>query len=405
MRGSDSKLETPPNSKLQTPNSKLETDMDSYYFTEEHILFRQSLRAFLAREITPHIDAWEEAGRVPREVYEKFGKMGYFGLAFPEKYGGLGLDFFYQVIFAEELARVNSGGFGAAMGAHASLALTHLAAAGSEALKAQYLTPGIAGKAIGCLAISEPGGGSDVAALQTTARRAGDSWVIHGAKTFITNGVSSDFIVAAVKTQPEAGAKGVSMLLIERDRPGVQATPLRKLGWHASDTAEIAFDGVKVPASNLLGQENMGFYYIMQHFALERLIMAVGAVAAADFALEVTLQYMKEREAFGKKLNRFQELRHRIAQMASEIEMNRQFIYALSQQFQDKKAIVKEAAMAKLLATQLSDRVIYDCLQMHGGYGYMEDYPLARMYRDSRLGTIGGGTSEIMKEIIAKMMF
>jgi alkylation response protein AidB-like acyl-CoA dehydrogenase len=374
------------------------------YFTEEHNMFRQSLRDFLAKEVAPHIDEWEAKGEIPREIFARFGEMGYLGIALPESHGGLDLDYFYSVIFNEEMVRVNSGGFGAAIGAHASLALVHINAEGNEAQKQKYLVPGIKGELIGCLAISEPFGGSDVAGMRTTAVREGDHYIINGSKTFITNGVNSDFIVAAVKTNPDAKSGGISMMVIDRNTPGVTATKLDKLGWRASDTGEIAFSDVKVPVGNLLGGENQGFYYIMQHFALERLMLAIGGMAMADYALEVTLKYMSEREAFGRKINRFQVLRHRIAQMASEVEMNRQFIYAIADRYQKGDYVVKEAAMAKLLGTQLSDKVVYDCLQMFGGYGFMEDYPLARMYRDSRLGTIGGGTSEIMCEIISKMM-
>lgn len=378
--------------------------MKDYHFTEEHQMFRQSLRDFLAKEVSPYINQWEQQGFVPKEVYKKLGDMGYFGIALPEQYGGLALDHFYSIIFSEELVRVNSGGFGAAMGSHASLALVHINAEGNEAQKQKYLVPGIKGDLIGCLAITEPFGGSDVAAIRTTAVKDGNHFIINGSKTFITNGVYSDFIVAAVKTDSSSRSGGISMIVIDRDTPGVSATKLDKLGWRASDTGEIAFDQVKVPIENLLGAQNQGFYYIMQHFALERLMMAVGGVAMAAYALEVTLQYMAEREAFGRKINRFQALRHRIAQMASEIEMNKQFVYTIAHRYEQGDYVVKEAAMAKLLGTQLSDKVVYDCMQMFGGYGYMEDYPLARMFRDSRLGTIGGGTSEIMCEIISKMM-
>lgn len=377
--------------------------LQTLYFSEEHKLFRQSLRAFLTKEVSPFIDEWEKAGEIPKAIFRKFGEMGYLGLGYPEAYGGSDLDYFYLVILNEELARVNSGGFSAAIGSHWGLALTHIHAEGNEAQKAKYLQPGIAGEIVGCLAITEPGGGSDVAAVRSKAIREGDYYVINGSKTFITNGVYSDFIVAAVRTG-EHPSNGVSIIIIDRDRPGVSAQKLNKLGWHASDTGEIAFDNVRVPTSNLLGEEGKGFYYLMQHLASERLMMAVGGVAAADYALEVTLEYIAERQAFGRSINKFQVLRHRIAQMASEIEMNRQFVYQICQAYQEGDYVVKEASMAKLLATQLSDKVIYDCLQMFGGYGYMEDYPLARMYRDSRLGTIGGGTSEILCEIIAKMV-
>ena len=264
--------------------------------------------------------------------------------------------------------------------------------------------PGIEGNLIGGMAVTEPFGGSDVQAVRTTAIKEGDHYIVNGSKTFITNGVNSDYLVTAVKTDPSQKAKGMSMLIIDRDMPGVSAQKLDKLGWRASDTGEIAFDNVKVPIDNLCGEEGHGFYYIMHHFVSERLMMANSGVAMAEYALECTLQYISEREAFGKKINRFQVLRHRIAQMSSEIEMNKVFVYDLYRRYQEGDYLVKEASMAKLTCTQLSDRVIDQCLQMYGGYGFMEDYPLARMYRDTRLGQIGGGTSEILCEIIAKMM-
>lgn len=378
--------------------------MNSYYFTEEHELFRASLRDFLKKEVIPHIDQWEKDGEVPREMYQRFGEMGYMGLELPEKYGGVDADIWYSVVMHEEMAKVNSGGFSAAIGAHFMLAMTHINAEGTEEQKEKYLIPGIEGKLIGCMAVTEPFGGSDVQSIRTTAIRDGDEYVINGSKTFITNGVNSDYIVAAVKTNPDAKGKGISMVIIERDRAGVSATKLDKLGWRASDTGEIAFDNVRVPVSNLLGEENRGFFYIMQHFVSERLSMAAGAVAASEYAIEVTLKYMDERKAFGRKINRFQVLRHRIAQMSAEIEMNKSFVHSLYRRYAGGDYLVKEASMAKLLATQLSDKVTFDCLQMFGGYGFMEDYPLARMWRDSRLGQIGGGTSEILCEIIAKTM-
>jgi len=328
--------------------------------------------------------------------------MGYFGLAVPEAYGGSGADIWYSVVLQEELSKLNSGGFGAAVGAHFQLALTHLLAEGSEAQKQQYLVPGVRGDLIGCLAITEPFGGSDIQSLRTTAIREGDHFVINGSKTFITNGVNSDYIIAAAKTDPQG--KGISLFLIDRDTPGVSATKLDKLGWRASDTGEIAFDDVRVPASNLLGDEHAGFFYIMQHFVSERLSMALGAVIGSEHALQTTLQYMSEREAFGRPINKFQVLRHRVAQMAAEIEANKAFVYQLYQRYEAGDYLVKEASMAKLLCTQLADKVATQCLQMYGGYGYIEDYPMARFFRDARLGQIGGGTSEILCEIIAKMV-
>ncbi|SEB73628.1 hypothetical protein SAMN04489761_1610 [Tenacibaculum sp. MAR_2009_124] len=378
--------------------------MNTMYFTEEHESFRQSFKDFLQKEVVPHIDKWEKEGAVERFIWKKFGEMGYFGLNQPEEYGGLGLDLFYTVIFLEELQKINSGGFAANMWAHAYLAMTHLKEEGDERIKKEYLTPSIDGDKIGCLCISEPFGGSDVAGMRTTAIKDGDNYVINGSKTFITNGVYSDYLVIAAKTNPEGKHKGISIFLIDREAEGVSATKLDKLGWRASDTGEIAFDNVVVPKENLMGAEGLGFSYIMQHFALERLIMGVNAHARAEYAVDYAIQYMSERQAFGKHLNEFQALRHKVAEMASRVDMCREYNYSIAKRLNDGNYVVKEASMSKLLSTKMADDVIYDALQLLGGYGYMEDYPMARLLRDSRLGPIGGGTSEILKEIIAKMV-
>ena len=378
--------------------------MNSRYFTEEHELFRKSFSEFLQKEVVPHIEKWEKTGTIERFIWEKFGEMGYFGINYPEKYGGLDLDIFYTVIFLEELQKINSGGFAAAMWAHAYLAMTHVATEGDEAIKEKYLTKSISGEMIGCLCISEPSGGSDVAGMRTTAVKKGDKYVINGSKTFITNGVYSDYLIVAAKTNPELHNKGMSIFIVDRDTPGISATKLDKLGWRASDTAEIAFDNVEVPAEHLMGEEGKGFPYIMQHFAFERLIMGINAHARAEYALDYTLQYMSEREAFGKTINKFQALRHSIAEMATDVEMCKEFNYSVAERLDKGVYVVKEASMSKLRSTKMADEVIYNCLQFLGGYGYMEDYPLARMSRDSRLGPIGGGTSEILREIIAKMV-
>ena len=378
--------------------------MESMYFTEEHQLFRNSLRDFLQKEVVPHIENWEKTGTIERFIWNKFGEMGFLGISYPEKYGGLDLDIFYMIILLEELQRVNSGGFAAAIWAHTYLAMTHLNAEGSEAIKEKYLSASIAGDMIGCLCITEPFGGSDVAGMRTTAVKKGDSYVINGSKTFITNGIYSDYLIVAAKTNPELGNKGISIFLIDRETPGVSATKLDKLGWRASDTGEIAFDNVTIPASNLMGEENKGFPYIMQHFALERLIMGVNAHARTQYALEYTLEYMSNREAFGKTIDRFQALRHKIADHYTELELCKTFNYNVAFRLGKGEYVVKEATMSKLKSTKVADDAIYDCLQFLGGYGYMEEYPLARLFRDSRLGPIGGGTSEILREIIAKMV-
>jgi alkylation response protein AidB-like acyl-CoA dehydrogenase len=316
----------------------------------------------------------------------------------------MNLDLFYTVVFLEELQKVKSSGFAAAMWAHAYLAMTHLNAEGDERIKQEYLAPSIAGEKIGALCVTEPFGGSDVAGMRTTAVRKGDKFVINGSKTFITNGVYADYYVVAAKTNPELGNKGISIFLVDTATKGISATKLDKLGWRASDTAEIAFDNVEIPLENLMGEEGKGFPYIMQHFAFERLIMAINAHARAEYALEYTIEYMSQREAFGSTINKFQALRHTMVEHATEVEHCKLFNYAAVARLDKGEYVVKEATMAKLKSTKVADLAIYDCLQMLGGYGYMEEYPLARLLRDSRLGPIGGGTSEILKEILSKMI-
>lgn len=378
--------------------------MNSMYFTEEHEAFRQSFKDFLQKEVVPHIDKWEASGTIDRFVWKKFGEMGYFGLNSPEAYGGLELDIFYTVVFLEELQKINSGGFAAAMWAHVYLAMTHVAKEGDDAIKKNYLTPSIDGDKIGSLCVTEPFGGSDVAGMRTTAVKKGDTYVVNGSKTFITNGVYCDYMVVAAKTNPSEAHKGISMFIVDRNTPGVSATKLNKLGWRASDTAEIAFDNVVIPASNLMGEEGKGFPYIMQHFALERLVMGVNAHARAAYALDYALQYMSERKTFGKSLDTYQALRHRFTDLYADMEMCREYNYSVAHRLNNGVYVVKEATISKLRSTEMADKVIYDCLQFLGGYGYMEEYPMARLFRDSRLGPIGGGTSEILKEILSKMI-
>lgn len=378
--------------------------MNSTYFSEEHELFRASFKDFLQKEVVPHIEKWEKTGTIERFIWKKFGEMGFLGLTYSETYGGLNLDLFYTVIFLEELQKIRSSGFAAAMWAHTYLAMTHLNAEGDERIKQNYLAPSISGDKIGALCITEPFGGSDVAGMRTTAVKKGDKYVINGSKTFITNGVYADYYVVAAKTNPELGNKGISLFLVDTNTKGISATKLDKLGWRASDTAEIAFEDVEIPLENLMGEEGKGFAYIMQHFALERLVMAINAHARAEYAIDYTLEYMSQREAFGKSIDKFQALRHRIVDHATEIAHCKVFNYVAVDRLNKGEYVVKEATMAKLKSTKVADEAIYDCLQMLGGYGYMEEYPLARLLRDSRLGPIGGGTSEILREILSKMI-
>ena len=378
--------------------------MASPYFNEEHDLFRQSVREFVNAEILPNIEQWETDQRTPKSLFQKLGEYGFLGINHEEAYGGSEADFFYSVAYLEELARCGSAGVTAAISVHQYMATNHLAETGSDHLKEKYLRPSIAGNMIGAIAISEPGAGSDVSALRTTAVREGDEYIINGSKTFITNGVYGDFVVVACKTDNNAGVNGISLIVVDRDAPGFTATPLKKIGWHSSDTGELAFDNVRVPAENLVGQENMGFFYIMESFQLERLVAGILANGGSEMAIEVTLQYMNEREAFGRKIKKYQVLRHDIVNLCTEVEASKQLTYNASWKFANGHMPVKECTMVKLYATELGNRVIDKCLQMFGGYGYMEDYPIARAYRDARVGTIVGGTSQIMREILSKMI-
>ena len=379
--------------------------MYDQFFTEEHQMFRESLRAFIDQEVHPNIDLWEEDRFVPRLIWEKMGDMGFLGLSYPEEYGGLALDFYYDVIFNEELGRINSGGFSVTQQVTQYMSCPYILRYGSETLKQKYLPGIIKGETISSIAITEPGAGSDVANIQTKAIKEGQFYIVNGAKTFITNGVYGDFLITVVKTDPEAGSGGISLLVIDRNAKGVSARKLKKLGWHASDTAELNFDDVKVPLENLIGTEGNGFYYLMSGLQLERLVAVPASISAMETALSKTVKYMSERRAFGRSINKFQVLRHRIAQLASEVEALKAFGYQCCKMYAENIYDVKLCSMAKLLATELAEKVATQCLQMYGGYGFMEEYPMARMYRDVRVTTIGGGSSEIMREIIAKMIF
>lgn len=378
--------------------------MKSVYFTEDHELFRQSVRQFIETEVVPRANEWEEKQQIDKTIWKRMGELGFLGINFPEEYGGTNADFFHTVVLLEEVARCTMGGFAAAHGVHQYMATAHLLKAGSAELKKKYLPKAITGEIWGSLAISEPNAGSDVAAIKTTAVKQGDEYILNGSKTFITNGYYGDFVTVACKTAPEQGISGISLLIVDQKIPGFRTTKLKKLGWHSSDTAELFFDNVRVPAKNLIGEENKGFYYIMESFQLERLVAGIGGVAGAQHCLELTLKYISEREAFGRPIKKFQVLRHKLVDLATEIEAARQLVYHTAWLFSKGEMAVKECSMIKLLATELGKKVADECLQCFGGYGYMEEYTIARMYRDARVGTIVGGTSEIMKEILAKII-
>ena len=377
--------------------------MESIYFTDEHERFRHEARRFVEAEIAPHAAAWESAGRIPREIFHRMGELGYLGINFPEAYGGAGADIFFAMAFLEELPRSLMGGFCAAVSVQEFMATAHIDRAGSEGLKQRYLVPSIQGRMVGALAITEPDAGSDVASIRTSAVRDGEVYVVNGAKTFITNGADGDFITLAVRTG-EPGAKGISLLVVDSDLPGVTTRRLDKLGWHCSDTAEIVFEDVRVPIDRLVGEENTGFRQIMESFQLERLVASAIAVGSADVALLTTLAYMSSRTVFGRPLGRFQALRHRLADLAAELEAARQLTYHTAWLHQHGHPAIRESSMAKLLTTELGKRIADECVQIHGGYGFTEEFPAARFFRDARGATIAAGTSEIMREIIARLM-
>jgi len=373
------------------------------YFNPEHELFRQSVRDFVQKEIVPHVNQWEEEEKIPREVFKRMGELGFLGINFPESLGGTDNDFWYTVVYLEELARATFAGLSACVSVHQYMATNHILRAGSDYLKERYLKPSIDGSFVGSIAISEPGAGSDVANLRATAVRDGDHYIINGNKTFITNGYYGNFVNVAVKTDPAAGLAGISLIVVDADTPGFTRTKLKKMGWKSSDTAELFFDNVKVPATNLVGQEGRGFFYIMESFQLERLVAAIMATSACEHKIETTIAYMQQRNAFGKPIVKYQALRHKMADLITEVEMTKRFTYYCCDLFARGIFAVKECSMAKMKATELGKRVADECLQMFGGYGYMSEYTMERAYRDARVGTIVGGTTEIMKEIISKI--
>ncbi len=370
------------------------------YFNKEHQMLRQAIREFVKKEITPFVEEWEAAGTFPRELYKKMGDLGFLGVGFPESVGGSGGDVFSTVVFNEEMMRCGAAGVVASLGSH-GIGLPPIALKGTPEQIERFVKPVLAGDRIAALGVTEPSGGSDVANLQTTAVRDGDHYVVNGSKTFITSGVRADQLTCAVRTG-EAGAHGISFLVIESDTPGyATGRKLEKMGWLSSDTAEIFFDNCRVPAENLIGEENTGFYIIMENFQMERLQLALMANMTAQLALDASVKYAREREAFGKALKGFQVIRHKLVDMATLTEASREFTYRVAAKINAGVNQVKEISMAKNFACQTSDQVTYEAVQIFGGYGYMREYLVERLYRDNRILSIGGGTTEIMKEIIS----
>ena len=376
-----------------------------WLFDEDHRMFRQTVRRWVEAELAPHAGEWEAAGEFPYALFRQAGELGFFAGGLPQEYGGVGGDFRYKVVFSEELVRCRSGGVAAGLSLHDVIILLPLFHSGSEDIRQRYLVPGIRGDKIGALAVTEPGTGSDVANILTRAVRDGSDFVITGNKMFITNGVRADFYILACKTKPGKGYHGISQIIVDRDSPGFSISrKLDKLGWRTSDTAELAFEDVRVPVSNLLGVENKGFHQIMRGFQTERLIMAVASVASARRCVDITLEYAKTREAFGRPIGVFQVNRHKFADMLTWIEAAQRLTYHAVWLYINGLECEKEVAMAKIFACETAVKVADMCIQIHGGYGYMTEYEPQRIWRDMRVMPIGGGTSEIQKEIISKLI-
>jgi citronellyl-CoA dehydrogenase len=376
-------------------------------FTPEHELFRKSVREFVERELAPHAREWDEAGLFPRDVFRKMGEQGFFGMRHPVEYGGSGLDYWYVAILAEELVRSHNAGVNMAMLVQCEMATPIIAEIGTDEQKREFLAPALTGEKIAALGISEPNAGSDVANIRTTARRVGDEYVFNGSKMWITNGTRADFITLAARTG-DKGYGGISLFTFPTDTKGFQVSKkLDKVGNLASDTALLFLEDCRVPARYILGEENHGFYYVMTNFQGERLIAAIGAVASMEHMVEDAIRYGNEREAFGKPLIKMQVWKHKLVDHLTAIEAAKRLTYRAVELFDDPQtrgAAVKEISMAKLFAGDLVQRVAYDCMQLHGGMGYVTETHIARAWRDARLLTIGGGASEIMKEIIAKLV-
>ena len=373
-------------------------------FETEHSLFRTAFRAFVEREIVPFHADWERAGVVPRDIWAAAGRQGFLCMDVAPEYGGAGArDYRYNAIVGEELWRVGATGPGFVL--HTDIVVPYLTRYGTPEQQRRWLPDCVSGACITAIAMTEPGAGSDLAAIRTTALRDGDSYVLNGQKTFISNGILNDLVIVAARTDPAQGHKGISLLVVERGMPGYErGRRLEKIGLHAQDTAELFFHDVRVPRANLLGEEGQGFRYMMEQLPQERLAIAVGAVAAAEAALEQTIRYCHEREAFGRPIGALQSVRFTLAELATEIQIGRVFVDQCILALNEGELTAETAAMAKWWTSELQQRVIDACLQLHGGYGYMREYPIARAFLDARVQTIYGGTTEIMKEIIGRSL-
>jgi alkylation response protein AidB-like acyl-CoA dehydrogenase len=378
------------------------TSRKHFIFTDEHEQLRDSIRRFVIKELQPHSEEWEET-TFPDWVFERMGELGFLGLDKPVEYGGQGGDYYMSLVLAEEIVHAHCGGLAMGLAVQTDMAMPPILAFGTEEQKQEWAAPAIAGKKILCLGITEPDAGSDVAGIKTRAVRDGDDWVINGSKTFITNGHRAHVIVLVAKTDPDAGHGGITLFLVPMDSPGViREQRLQKMGMHASDTALLAFQDVRVPGSAVLGEVGKGFYHISWELQGERLIGAAGCVAGAQHVFDRTLEYAKERTAFGRAIGHFQVIRHKFAEMATKIESARQLVYMTAWRFQNGEYPVREISMAKLYAARIAVEVADECLQIHGGNGYMKEYGIERVWRDMRLNRIGAGTDEIMLEVIGR---
>ncbi len=378
----------------------------SIYDTDTTRALREQVRRFVEKEVAPAGESWERDGRVPREVLRQMGALGLFGIRYPERFGGSELDTLATVAFAESLSHSTFAGFNVTVLVHTDMASPHVARYGTPEQLERWMPGIVSGECITAVAVTEPGGGSDVAALRTRARRSGNGWVLDGTKMFITNGVHADLVVVAARTDPEAkGSRGVSMFLVERGTPGFRVgRALDKTGWRCSDTAELAFEDCQLPADALLGVENEGFYAIMRNFQNERIVIGAMAVGESQKAIDLTLDYVKQREAFGATLWDKQAIRQRLAMLQAEVEAARQLVYHAAWLDARGEDATREVSMVKALCGELVNRVMYACQQFHGGYGYMREYPIERMVRDARIASIGGGATEVMLEEVAKRM-
>jgi len=377
--------------------------MGNSIYREEHDIFRDAFRKFLAKEVLPNYEHWEEQAMIPRDIWKKMGDNGYLCTWMEEKYGGSGVGFEYAMITIEEMMYAGAMSFWTFL--HSDIIVPYLHSFGTEEQKMKWLPGCASGDIISALAITEPGTGSDVAAIRTTAVRDGNEYVINGQKTFISNGIQSDLVIVAAKTDTKSSHKGVSLVCVEKDTPGFsRGRKLKKMGMHGQDTAELVFEDCRVPVANILGEEGKGFYYIMQKFQTERLCAALMAQAAAEAMLDVTIKYCKERQIFGKPVSSFQHNTFKIVDMATEIELGRTLINDLIADYTAGVDITKRVSMAKAWIPEMVNRVAYDCVQLHGGYGYMEEYPICRMARDVRVIAIFAGSTEVMKTIVGRMM-